>query len=431
MQYGVSIIEFPLSIMDIHRPELAKKKKRKRLALSVGGGIVFVGLVVGLFMFDPGPYQVDEETVLIAEVERGPMLREVRGVGTLVPAEVRWVAARSSGRIERIFVLPGAMVEPDTIIMEMSNPELAQQAQDAELQMSAAEADYVSYKVELESRLLQQKSTLAQIRADYRDAQLQAEINLELYKDGLESELAMKRSQLREDQLETRLELEEQRLAFGEEAMEAQLSARNSQREQARARYALLQEQMEGLTVRAGFAGVLQKQDVEVGQQIGPGQSLSQVADPNSLKAVVRISEHQAKDILIGLNSEIDTRNGLVSGRVTRVDPNVESGTVAVDVELYGELPKGSRPDLTVEGVIEIEKLDDVVFVGRPIYASAEKTARIYKLEADSQVAIRVPVDFGKSSVNEIEVVRGLMPGDRIILSDTSDWDSYDRIQLR
>lgn len=417
--------------MDIQRPEFAKQKKRKRIALGTVGALAFVGLVIGLFMFDPGPYPVERDTVWVGEVERGPMVRQVRGVGSLVPAEVRWVAAQSPGRIEQIHILPGAMVEEDSIIMEMSNPELAQQAENAQLQMKAAEADFVSYKVDLQSRLLQQKSTLAQIRADYKDAQLQSEINSELYKDGLESELAMKRSQLREQQLGTRLELEEKRLEFSEEAMEAQLTSRNSQREQARARYALLKEQLEGLVVRAGFLGVLQKQNVEVGQRVGTGQSLSQVADPNSLKAVIRVSEHQAKDILIGLNSLVDTRNGVVEGRVTRVDPNVEGGTVAVDVELFGELPKGSRPDLTVEGIIEIEKLSDVVFVGRPIYASSEKTANIYRFETDSDIAVRVPVSFGRASVNDIEVVRGLEPGDRIILSDTSDWDSYDKIQLK
>ena len=213
--------------------------------------------------------------------------------------------------------------------------------------------------------------------------------------------------------------------------MDAQLSSKDSQRAQARARYNLYTEQMEGLTVRAGFTGVLQKQDVEVGQQVGTGRSLSQVADPNSLKAVIRVSEHQAKDILIGLNAVVDTRNGLVEGHVTRVDPNVESGTVAVDVELTGDLPKGARPDLTVEGVIEIEKLDDVIFVGRPIYASADKTASIYRFEADSQVAIRVPVAFGRSSVNDIEVIRGLKPGDRLIVTGQRDVEEGMKVQTQ
>jgi HlyD family secretion protein len=416
--------------MDIQRPELAKKKKRKRIALTALGVILFAVVVIGLFRFDPGPYKVDESTVWIGEVERGQILREVRGVGSLIPAEIRWVAARSSGRIERIFILPGSIVQEDDIIMEMSNPELLQKALNAKLELKAAEADYVSYKVDLQSKLLLQKSVMAQITADFKEAQLQSEINSELYKDGLESKLAMKRSLLRVEQLETRVELERQRLEFSEQSLEAQLSARDSQMEQTRALNQLLQEQLDGLTVRAGVAGVLQRQEVEAGQQIGMGQSLSQVANPKSLKAVIRISEHQAKDILIGQNAVVDTRNGLVKGRVTRVDPNVEAGTVAVDVELIGELPKGSRPDLTVEGVIEIEKLDDVVYVGRPIYASSEKTARIYRLEGDSNLATRVPVLFGRSSVNTIEVVNGLVPGDRIILSDTSDWDSYDVLQL-
>ena len=417
--------------MDIQRPDIAKKKKRRRIALTSAGLIVFSVLVVGLFTYDPGPYRVEKEMVWIGEVERGQMLRQVKGVGTLKPAEIRWVAARSSGRIERIHILPGAWVEEDTIIMEMSNPELLQQAQNALLQMKEEEANFVSYEVDLESRLLQQKSSVEQLRADYKDAQLQSEINSELFKDGLESELKTKRSKLREELLATRLELEEQRLAFSEKAKGTQLSARNSQKEQVSARYDLLQEQLAGLTVRAGFTGILQKQDVEEGQQVGTGQSLSQVANPKSLKAVIRIPEHQAKDVLIGLKAMVDTRNGMVEGEVTRVDPNVSEGTVAVDVALHGELPTGSRPDLTVEGIIEIENLPDVIFVGRPIYASSDKTTRVYRFEAESDIAVQTPVHFGRSSLNTIEVVSGLVPGERIILSDTSEWDSYNRVQLK
>ena len=417
--------------MDVRRPEIAKKKKRQRIALTTVGTIAVVATVVGLFSYKPGPYKVDKETIHVSDVRRGEMLREIRGIGSLIPAEIRWVAARSSGRIERIHILPGAWVAEDDIIMEMSNPELLQQAQTAQLQLKAAEADLISYKVELQSKLLQQKSLLAKITADFKEAQLQSEINAELYKEGLESELAMKRSKLREEQLATRLDFEEQRLAFSEQSITAQLSARESQMEQARARNQLLQEQLDGLLVRAGVAGVLQRQVVEEGQQIGTGQSLSQVANPESLKAVVRISEHQAKDVSIGLNAVVDTRNGLVNGHVTRVDPNVENGTVAVDIALIGELPKGARPDLTVEGVIEVEKLDDVIYVSRPVYASSEQTTRIYRFESESDLAVRIPVRFGKSSVNTIEILDGLSPGDRIIVSDTSDWDRYDIVQLK
>jgi len=395
------------------------------------GTFLFVLIVVGLFLFDPGPYKVEKASVWVGEVERGQMLREVRGVGSLKPAEIRWVAARSSGRIERIHILPGAWVKESDVIMEMSNPELLQQVEAAKLELKEAEANFISYEVDLKSKLLQQKSAVEQLRAQYEEAQLQSEINEELLKDGLESVLAAKRSRLRERQFGTRLELEEQRYAFGEEAMEAQLSARRSQLEQASARYKLLQEQLGGLAVRAGFEGVLQRQNVEEGQQVEVGQSLSQVANPNSLKAVIRISEHQAKDISIGLNAIVDTRNGKVGGRVERVDPNVEGGTVAVDVSLEGELPKGARPDLSVEGIIEIERLDDVVFVGRPVYASAETTAFVFRFEGQNDIAVRSPVRFGRSSVNTIEVLDGLSPGDRIVISDTSDWDSHEAIRLR
>lgn len=424
--------KFPQTIvMDIRRPELARKKKIRRIAFTTFATLVFVVVVFGLFLYDPGPYRVEKSSVWLGEVERGLMVREVRGVGSLVPAEVRWVAARSSGRIERIHILPGAWVEVGDEIMEMSNPELLQQARNARLELKVAEADLVSYKVELESSLLQQKSLLAQIRADYMEAQLQLEINTELYEEGLESKFAMKRSDLREEQLATRLDLEKQRLAFSEQSMSAQLSARDSKMDQARARNALLQEQLEGLVVKADVAGVLQRQDVEEGQQIETGQSLSQIANPKSLKAVIRISEHQAKDILIGQNAVVDTRNGLVKGHVTRVDPNVESGTVAVDVALIGELPKGSRPDLTVEGMIEIEKLDDVIHVGRPVYASSDQITNVYRLEGGSNIAMRIPVRFGRSSVNTIEVLNGLQPGDRIVLSDTSEWSEYDSVEMK
>ncbi len=392
---------------------------------------MFVVLVVGLFRFDPGPYKVEKASVWVSDVERGQMLREVRGVGTLKPAEIRWVVARSSGRIERILILPGAMVEEGDIIMEMSNPELLQQVQNSKLELKEAEASFISYEVDLKSRLLQQKSILAQLRAEFEEAQLQSEINDQLFKDGLESEFATKRSKLRERQFGIRLDLEEQRYAFSEEAKDAQLSARRSQMEQTVARHELLQAQLEGLTVRAGVAGVLQRQNVEEGQRVEVGQSLSQVANPKSLMAVIRISEHQAKDISIGLNAVVDTRNGKVNGRVERVDPNVEAGTVAVDVSLIGELPKGSRPDLTIEGVIEIEKLDDVIYVGRPVYANSEGTSYIYKFESGTDIALRIPVQFGRSSVNTIEVINGLLPGDRIVLSDTSDWDDYEAIQLK
>ena len=416
--------------MDIERPDRLKKKKRNSRIVTFGGGALFVAVVLSLFFYDPGPFRVERNLVYTGEVKHGEMLRQVRGAGTLVPAEVRWIAAQTSGRIERILILPGALVEPDSVVMELSNPELIQQMNNALLQLNSDEANYLRTKVDLQGDLLQIKSTLAQRDASYKQAVITAKMDKQLYDQGLESELQMRRSELNAEQLESQLELEKQRLVFREEAMESQLAAERSRIEQTRARYQLLKSQVEALTIRAGFAGVLQRQDVEVGQQVQPGRNLSQVADPNSLKAEIKISEHQAKDVAIGLSADIDTRNGIIKGRVMRVDPNVDQGTVAVDIELISEYPPGMRPDLTVEGVIEIEKIVDTLYADRPIYAPANKSVAIFRFIENSNIAERTTVTFGRASVNTIEVLDGLNIGDRIILSDTSDWDTHDQIEL-
>ena len=423
--------EYPEALtMDIVRSDLSKRKRLKQM-LWIVACVFFVSVsIVFIFVRKPGPVSVERERVWIGKVSKGSMLRQVRGAGTLVPADIRWVSARSSARIERILVLPGAMVEPDTIIMELSNPELSQETQAAQFQLNSEEADFVSFKVELESRLLDIDSMIHRLQAQLEQADLEARINKELFEEGIESELAMKRAELNVVQIKNELELEEKRYAFTQKANTSQISASESRIRQTRARYELLKERLDGLTVRAGFAGVLQRQTVEEGQQVSTGQSLSQVADPRSLKAVIRISEHQAKDVIIGQSAKIDTRNGVMDGRVIRVDPNVEEGTVAVDVELLGTPGKGMRPDLTVEGIIEIDRIESTVYADRPVYARPDGEGSVFRFLPGSDIAERTKIRYGKASTDTIEVLQGLTPGDRIILSDTADWEDKEQIRV-
>jgi len=416
--------------MDIVRPDRSRQKKLRKgltwLAVVVMAASVFTFVTLK----KPGPVAVERERLWIGSVSQGMMLRQVRGAGTLVPADIRWVAARTSGRIERIMVLPGAKVSADTVIMELSNPDLVQETQAAQLELNSREADFVSMKVGLDSRLLDIEASIHQLEAEHEQAELEAAINKELFQEGLESELSMKRAELGAAQLKNRLLLEQKRLEFTRKANESQLSAEQSRIEQTRAHYALLQERLDGLSVKAGFEGVLQRQSVEEGQQVGPGQNLSQVADPKSLKAVVRISEHQAKDIMIGQAAKIDTRNGIVDGEVIRVDPNVQEGTVAVDVKLLNPNIKGIRPDLTVEGIIDVERIDSTIYANRPVFARPDSDGMIFRFLADTDIAERIPVHYGRASADTIEITRGVAPGDRIILSDTSDWDDRDQIRV-
>jgi HlyD family secretion protein len=347
-----------------------------------------------------------------------------------VPVEIRWIAARTNGRVERILTLPGVIVEADTVLIEMSNPELEQTALDAEYQLRAAEASLEDLKVRLESQLLNQRATAASVQAEYSQAKLQAEADQDLHNQGLIGDLTLKLSQVTADELVTRNELEQERLKIASDSVKAQLSAENARVEQVRALYTLRKNQVDALKVRAGIAGVLQQMPVEVGQEVTPGTTLAKVAQPEKLKAELRIAETQAKDIEIGQKASIDTRNGVIEGEVMRVDPAVLEGTVTVDVALLGELPKGARPDLSVDGTIEIERLENVLYVGRPAYGQANSTIGLFKLLEDGEMAVRVQVRLGKSSVNTIELVEGLVEGDQVILSDTSAWDAYDRIRL-
>ena len=416
--------------MDIPRPE-NKRKKQIRQAV-IGGGVVLllVAATVGLARLEPAAPTVPRASVWVDDVKQGEMLRQVRGPGTLVPREIRWIAAQTDGRVERIVVRPGAIVEPETVIIEMSNADLLQQTEEARYALEAAEADFIEAELSLRGLQLDQRAALAVANAEYEGARLQAEAEKTLADEHIIPAIQFRRSELLAEQLKIRLDIEQDRLDQFSASMEAQLAAQRARLEQVRNAYARQQELVRSLDVRAGIAGVLQQVPVEVGQRVSLGANLARVARPDELMAELRIAETQARDVQIGQRVDVDTRNGIVEGQVIRIDPAVQAGTVQVDVELVGELPRGARPDLSVDGTIEIERLPDVVYTGRPAYGQPNSTVTLFKLAPDGETAIRVPVELGRSSVNAIEIVQGLAPGDQVILSDTSAWDDHYRIRL-
>ena len=419
-----------LSAMDIPRPDVAAKKRKRRI-ITISAVVVGVILAtIGLSRLKPAVPSVDRSTVWIDTVKRGPMVRQVRGLGTLVPEDIRWIPANTEGRVEKIIVWPGTHVEPDTIILELSSPELDQAAHDAALQATAADAELTTLRATLQRELLDQEATTAKAKSDYEQAKMERETNDQLAKNGLIAELQYKTSKVKEAELANRNEIEQKRLSFSHDSIDPQLAAKQAAVDQAKQLAKLKLDQVEALHVRAGMSGVLQQLPVQIGQRVKIADNLARVADPTKLKAQVKIAETQAKDIQIDQKAVIDTRNGVVNGHAIRVDPAVEQGTVTVDVAIDGELPKGARPDLSVDGTIELERLNDVVYVGRPAFGQENNTVGIFKLVAGSSEAVRTPVKLGKSSVNTIEIVNGLQPGDQVILSDTSAWDSHERIRL-
>jgi HlyD family secretion protein len=420
----------PSNSMDVPRAGVAKKKRQKRI--MIGGAVVLalIAATFGLSQLKPAVPSIDRSTVWIDTVKRGPMIRQVRGLGLLVPEEIRWIAARTEARVDKIIVRPGARVEPDTILLELTSPEVEQAARDAESQFAAAEAELTTLRASLQRELLEQEANAARVQSEYQQAKMENETNDQLAKNGLVASLTHKTSEIKAKDLAARTEIEQKRLQFARNNIEPQIAAKQAEVDQARANATLKREQMEQLKVRAGFSGVLQQLPVEVGQQVQPGTNLARVADPSKLKAEIKIAETQAKDIQIGLPASIDTRNGVVPGTVSRVDPAVEQGTVRVDVKLEGELPRGARPDLSVDGTIELERLDNVVYVGRPAFGQENNTVGIFKLVAGTNEAVRTPVKLGRSSVNTIEIISGLEPGDQVILSDTSAMDAHERIRL-
>jgi len=418
--------------MDIKRPGRAKLEKHIRTVIFVVIGLVAVGAITfGLIRLKPAAPALDRSTAVIDTVKRGRMVRAVRGNGTLVPQSVRYIPAPSDARVEKIPVQAGVVVTDDTVIVALSNPQMEQEAMDAEFQVKATMADKESLRTRLEGESMTQKSAIATINAQYRQAKLQLDTDEVLGKEGLVSELVLKVSRVQVEELGNRLKVEQLRLAVNGKSTEAQISAQEMRVQGLRVLAKLKREQVDALMVRAGTSGVLQEMSVQVGQQVTPGLNIARVADPASLKAELRIAETQIKDVKLGQPVAVDTRNGIIQGEVQRIDPAAREGTVVVDVSLIGPLPASARPDLSVDGTIELERLEDVLYVGRPAFGQGQQTIGLFRLNADGRQAVRTQVALGRNSVSTIEIVNGLKEGDQVIISDTSALDSYTEIRVR
>jgi HlyD family secretion protein len=416
--------------MDVPRKS-AKKKRQVRRILYILTAVVAVAVItVGVSRLKPAAPYVEPNTLYKDTVKRGSMLRQVRGLGTLVPEEIRYIPAISLGRVEKRLALPGEHVSSNSILIELSNPEIEQAFHDAESQFRGAEANLLTLKAQVGKQILDQKATLQQVESDYKKAKMQSEVFDDLGSKGLKSPLEVKLQQIAASDLETRVKIEGQRLTASNEEVKARLAAEDERVRQLKDAVQLRRTQLEALKVRAGIDGVLQTVEVQVGQQVTLGQNLARVANPNRLKAELKIAETQAKDIQIGQPVTIDTRNGVISGKVMRKDPSVQNGTITVDASLEGDLPKGAVADLSVDGTIQLEKLDNILYVGRPVHGQENSAVGLFKVDPDQSGASRVQVRLGRSSVNTIEILDGLKEGDLVILSDTSQWDNSDRIRL-
>jgi HlyD family secretion protein len=418
--------------MDIARPEFKRQKRRRQI---IGLAAVTVGLgaaTFGVSRLKPAAPEVERSTVWTDTVKRGPMLRQVRGIGSLIPSQefIRQIPAETEATVMRIHELPGSQVKADTILLEMSNPQAEQAALDARLQLRATEAALESMRVKLQSDLMNQKAAAATVTSDYTQAKLQADMNKELRNFGLAPEITFKNSQTKAEELAIRNSIEAERLDINRKAIASQLAEQQARVDQMRALAELKQKQLDALKVKAGIEGVLVDLPLQVGQHVLPGTMLAKVVQPNHLIAELKVAETQARDVQIGQPAMVDTHNGTVAGTVMRVDPAVQNGTVTVDIKLGGELPKGARPDLSVDGTIDLERLEDVIFVGRPAFGQENSTISLFRLDPDGKGAVRVPVKVGRASVNSIQVIEGLHERDMVILSDMSRWDSAERVRL-
>ena len=417
-------------MVDIARPSQARKKRIRRILYIVVGVIVVGGISLGVSKLKPAAPTVDRAVVWIDTVKRGSMLRQVRGSGTLVPEDIRWIPAQTQGRVERIILRPGAQVGADTVILVLSNPELEQSVRAAELDYRSAQAAFTNRKAELESSLLSQESNVANIESQSKQADLELQANETLFKENLISLITLQQKRGAASDLKNRLAVEQKRLTITRDGLTSQLAPQEADVNSKKAQWELRRQQLEDLKVKAGMKGILQVVPVEVGQQVGPGTNLARVADPTDLKAELRIAETQTKDIRIGQYAEVDTRNGIVKGHVSRIDPAANGGTVGVDVIMDGDLPSGARPDLSVDGTIQLEKLENIIYVGRPAFGQENSTVTIFKVQPSGE-AVATKVKLGRASVNTIEVIEGLNPGDQVILSDMSQFDAFDRVQLK
>ncbi len=419
--------------MDIARPEFKEQKRRRQIALGSAVAVLVIITTVVVYRLKPAAPSVERGTVWTDSVKRGSMLRQVRGIGSLVPSQesVLQIPAETEATVVRIRMLPGSLVKADTVLLEMSNPQVEQAAVDADLQWKAAQAEYQSQRAKLESDLMNQKAGAATVKADYSQAKLQSDTDKALYDLGVISGMAYKNSKGKADELTIRNDLEDQRMTSTQKALEAQLAEQQAKVEQMRVLAELKRKQLEALKVKAKIEGVLVELPLHVGEHVLPGAMLAKVVQPNHLMAELKVPETQARDVQIGEPASVDTHNGVVSGEVMRVDPAVQNGTVTVDVKLTGELPKGARPDLSVDGTIDLERLDNVLYVGRPAFGQENSTISLFKLDGDGKDAVRVPVKVGRASVNSIQVLDGLKEGDTVVLSDMSRWDNTDRIRLQ
>jgi len=417
--------------MDVVRKKNPKTKFLRRAIYVSVAVIAVTAVTVGLARLKPANRSVSRGSLLIASVERGTMQREVRGSGTLVPESVRVITATSDGVVERLLAERGGIVRADTILVELVNPELQNAVQEAEWQLRSAEAELARLKVEAQSAVLERQASVARIKSEYQQAKLQADRNAELARSGLVSDVNNRLSAVTAEELENRYKIEEQRLAMSRQAATAQVAARDAEVSQLRAGLALRRSQAEGLRVRAGIDGVLQQLPVEVGQRVTTGAPIARVAEPTRLKAELRVAETQAKDVSVGQKVDLDTHNGVVAGHVVRIDPAVQEGTVLVDVAFDAPLPPGARPDLSVDGVVQIERLENAVYVRRPVGVQIPGEATLFRLEDGDRAASRVRVRLGRASVTTVEVVEGLAPGDRVIVSDTSALDGAERIEIQ
>ena len=416
--------------MDIPRTGEAQKRRLRRNIVIVAG-IAAISLVTfGLSRLEPAAPAVQKDTLYIDTVKRGPMMRSVRGPGTLVPEEVRQISAPVEARVERIPALPGVTVTADTVLLEMSDPQIEQNAIESESQLRAAQADYDNLKAQLDSQILNQQAQVTLAQSQSEQAKLQAEADRKLAKDGLVPDINMKMSQMKSEQLGKQATIEVARYQQNKRSAAAQLASQRAKVEQARALVELRRRQLDDLKVRTGIPGVLQELPVQVGQRVTPGTLLARVARPEKLKAQLQIPEVLAKDVKVSMHASIDTRNGVVPGHVTRIAPSSQDGTVIMDVAFDGPLPEGARPNLSVDGTIELERLENVLFVGRPSFGQPNSKVELFRLTNGGKTAERIPVELGRMSVSTVEIVKGLQPGDQVILSDTSAQDGYNKIRL-
>ena len=417
---------------DIARdPAILKRKRLRQAGYALVAAIVVVAVSIALARMEPAAPTVERGTVLIDTVKKGSIVRQVRGLGTLVPEDTRWLPSTTDGRVERILLRPGAQVGPNSVILELSNPQVEQEALNAKLALQSTQAALENLKVQLESEYLKDQAGAAALDAEFQQARMQAEADEALAKEQLVSEITRKQSGLKAETLQKRLKIEHERLATARQSIDARMRVQQAAVDQAQAVAGLQASRLAALKVTPGFSGVLQQVPVEVGQRVGPGVNLARVADPMRLKAELKIAETQAKDIEVGQSAEIDTRNGVIAGRVSRKDPAAANGTVTIDVTLTDELVRGAVPDMSVDGTIQLERLENILYVGRPSLGQEQSTVGLFKLTSPAGDASRVQVALGKSSVNAIEVKSGLNEGDQVVLSDMSAWDAFERVRLR